>query len=172
MREIVESFGADVVQPDGTLNRRLLADRAFLQNGLAQLNQIVHPAVIAAQQQWADRLFAQDPSAVAIVESALIFEADQQGTIPNWRQRFNRILLVTAPVDLRIARYVERRQQLPNALSADELEADARSRLAAQMPDSEKIPLADYVIHNDGPLDLTRRQTEHIYAELAAAARV
>ena len=62
--------------------------------------------------------------------------------------------------------------QQPNALSSAELEADARARLAAQMPDSEKIPLSNYVIHNDGPLDLARRQTEHVYAELAAAARV
>jgi dephospho-CoA kinase len=169
---IVRSFGPEVLHPDGTLNRRRLADLAFGQNRLAELNRIVHPPVIAAQQRWTEHLFAQDPSAVAIVESALIFEADQQGTVPGWRQRFDRIVLVTAPVGLRISRYVERMQQQPHALSSVELEADARARLAAQMPDSEKIPLSNYVIHNDGPLDLTRRQTEHVYAELAAAARV
>jgi dephospho-CoA kinase len=169
---IVRSFGPEVLHPDGTLNRRRLADLAFGQNRLAELNRIVHPPVIAAQQRWTEHLFAQDPSAVAIVESALIFEADQQGTVPGWRQRFDRIVLVTAPVGLRISRYVERMHQQPNALSSAELEADARARLAAQMPDSEKIPLSNYVIHNDGPLDLTRRQTEHVYAELAAAARV
>ena len=169
---IVKSFGPEVLHPDGTLNRRRLADLAFGQNRLAELNRIVHPPVIAAQQRWTEHLFAQDPSAVAIVESALIFEADQQGTVPGWRQRFDRIVLVTAPVGLRISRYVERMQQQPHALSSAELEADARARLAAQMPDSEKIPLSNYVIHNDGPLDLTRRQTEHVYAELAAAARV
>jgi dephospho-CoA kinase len=169
---IVQNFGPQVLNPDGTLNRRRLADLAFGQNRLAELNRIVHPPVIAAQQRWTEHLFAQDPSAVAIVESALIFEADQQGTVPGWRRRFDRIVLVTAPVGLRIARYVERMQQQPHALSSAELEADARARLAAQMPDSEKIPLSNYVIHNDGPLDLTRRQTEHVYAELAAAARV
>jgi dephospho-CoA kinase len=169
---IVRSFGPEVLNPDGKLNRRRLADLAFGQNRLAELNRIVHPPVIAAQQRWMEHLFAQDPSAVGIVESALIFEADQQGTVPGWRQRFDRIVLVTAPVDLQIARYVERMQQQPDALSVSELEADARTRLAAQMPDSEKIPLANYVIHNDGPLDATRRQTEHVYAELAAAARV
>jgi dephospho-CoA kinase len=169
---IVQNFGPQVLNPDGTLNRRRLADLAFGQNRLAELNRIVHPPVIAAQQRWTEHLFAQDPSAVAIVESALIFEADQQGTVPGWRQRFDRIVLVTAPVGLRISRYVERMQQQPHALSSAELEADARARLAAQMPDSEKIPLSNYVIHNDGPLDLTRRQTEHVYAELAAAARV
>jgi dephospho-CoA kinase len=169
---IVKSFGREVLNPDGMLNRRRLADLAFGQNRLDELNRIVHPPVIAAQQRWMERVFAEDRSAVAVVESALIFEAGQQGSVPGWRGRFNRIVLVTAPVGLRIARYVERLQQQPNAPSAAELEADAHARLAAQMPDSEKIPLADYVIHNDGPLDLTRRQAEHIYAELAAAARV
>ena len=169
---IVKTFGPKVVNADGRLNRRLLADLAFGQNRIVELNRIVHPPVIAAQERWMEHVFAQNPSAVAIVESALIFEADRQGTAAGWRQRFDRLILVTAPVELRITRYVERMRQQPNALSAEELEADARTRLAAQMPDSEKIPLVDYVIHNDGPLERTRRQTEEIYAELAAAARV
>jgi dephospho-CoA kinase len=171
-REIVENFGTEVLNADGTLKRGFLADLAFRRNRLSELNRIVHPAVIAAQQEWAERLFAEEPSAVAIVESALIFEADHQGTAPGWRQRFDRIILVAAPVDLRISRYVERMQQQRNTPSRDELEADARARLAAQIPDCEKIPLVDYVIHNDGSLDRTRRETERIFAELAAAARV
>jgi dephospho-CoA kinase len=170
--DIVRAFGSEVLNSDGTLNRRLLADLAFHHKRLAELNRIVHPAVIAAQQKWAERIFAEQPSAVAIVESALIFEADQQGTIPGWRQRFDRIVLVTAPVELRISRYLERRLQQPNASPRAEIESDARSRLAAQMPDSEKIPLSDYVIVNDGSLDETRRRAEAVYAELAAAARV
>ena len=190
---IVKSFGADVVKADGTLDRRRLAEIVFHsdsgtpgsgeqnggrekngegQNRIAELNRIVHPPVIAEQQRWADDLLARDPSAVAIVESALIFEADQQGTAPGWRQRFDRIILVTAPVETRIARYVDRMRQRPGALSEGELEADARRRLAVQMPDGEKIPLADYVIHNDGSPDATRQKAEGIYVELAAAARV
>lgn len=171
-KAIVKSFGEEVLQTDGTLHRRRLAELAFGQNRIGELNRIVHPAVIAAQQEWTEKLLTREPSAVAMVESALIFEADQQGTAPGWRQRFDRIVLVTAPVEMRIARYVERMRQQPNAPSEAELEADARARLAAQMPDSEKIPLADYVIHNYGSLEDTRRQVERIYAELAAAARV
>ena len=169
---IVKTFGPTVVNADGRLNRRLLADLAFGQNRIVELNRIVHPPVIAAQERWMEHVFAQNPAAVAIVESALIFEADRQGTAAGWRQRFDRLILVTAPVELRITRYVERMRQQPNALSAEELELDARTRLAAQMPDSEKIPLVDYVIYNDGPLERTHRRAEEIYAELAAAARV
>jgi dephospho-CoA kinase len=169
---IVEHFGPDVVRPDGRLDRRLLADLAFRQNRLAELNLIVHPPVIAAQQEWADKVFARDPNAVVIVESALIFEADRQGSAPGWRQRFDRIILVTAPVELRIARYVERLAEPTGAPPRNEIEADARARIAAQIPESEKIPLADFVIHNDGSLEATQLEVERIYAELARAARV
>ena len=169
---IIEHFGKQVVRADGSLNRPLLADLAFRQHRLAELNRIVHPPVIAAQQQWADDLFAKDPDAVAIVESALIFEADQQGSAPGWRQRFDRIILITAPVELRIARYVDRLAQLPAAPPRVQLESDARSRIAAQIPDTEKIPLVDFVIHNNGSLETTRLETARIYAELARLSRV
>lgn len=169
---IVEYFGPSLVLADGDLDRRLLADLAFRQNRLAELNLIVHPPVIEAQQRWADEIFAKDPDAIVIVESALIFEADRQGSAPGWRQRFDRVILVTAPVELRIARYVDRLAQLPGAPDRATLEADARRRIAAQIPDNEKIPLSDYVIHNDGSLDTIRIEVERIYAELARAARV
>lgn len=165
--EIIRRFGPEVVRADGSLDRRLLAELAFRQNRLAELNQIVHPPVITAQQQWAEEIFAKDPDAVVIVESALIFEADRQGSAPGWRQRFDKIILVTAPLDLRIARYVDRMAALPNAPSPAELEADARRRIAAQIPDEEKIPLVDYIIHNHGPLAATRLEVERIFAELA-----
>ena len=169
--EIIRRFGPEVVRADGSLDRRFLAELAFRQNRLAELNQIVHPPVITAQQQWAEEIFAKDPDAVVIVESALIFEADRQGSAPGWTQRFDKIILVTAPLDLRIARYVDRMAALPNAPSPAELEADARRRIAAQIPDEEKIPLADYVIHNHGPLAATRLEVERIFAELTRASR-
>lgn len=164
---IVEHFGSEVVRSDGKLDRRRLADLAFRENRLAELNLIVHPPVIAAQQEWADKIFARYPQAVVIVESALIFEADRQGSAPGWRQRFDRIILVTAPVELRIARYVDRLAESTAAPPRAELEADARSRIAAQIPDNEKIPLADFVIDNSGSLEAIRVEVERIFAELA-----
>jgi dephospho-CoA kinase len=169
-REIVEHFGAEVVRADGTLNRAMLADLAFRQNRLQELNRIVHPAVIAAQREWAECISAEDPNAVVIVESAVIFEADAQGTAPGWRERFDRLILVTAPDEVKIARYLARLTS--SGAPVTELEADARARLAAQIPDHEKIPVCDYVIRNDGPLAETQKQVEHIFSELAAAARV
>ena len=169
---IVDHFGPGVVCADTSLDRRLLADLAFRQNRLSELNRIVHPIVVAAQQQWAENVFAKDPQAIIMVESALVFEADREGSAPGWKQRFDRILLVTAPGELRIARYVDRMAKVPGATSRVELEADARSRMASQIPDSEKIPLADFVIQNDDSLEATRLQVERIFAELARASGV
>lgn len=168
--DIVTHFGPAVVKPDHTLNRRVLADLAFRQNRLAELNRIVHPAVIAEQQKKAENIFAEDPHAVVIVESALIFEADAQGTAPGWRKRFDRLILVTAPDEVRIRRYVARMSD--GICPVADVEADARARLGAQIPDSEKIPFCDYVIHNDGSLEQTQRQVERIFAELKAGSRV
>jgi len=169
-RDIVQHFGPEVVNADGTLNRRLLADLSFRQKRLPELNRIVHPPVIAAQQEWAERIFADDPNAVVIVESALIFEADAQGTAPGWRKRFDRIILVTVPDEMKIARYLARMAN--SATPQKDLETDARARLAAQIPDEQKIPQCDYVIRNDGTLDETREQVNRAFAELSAAGRV
>lgn len=170
-KAIVDLFGSDVVRADGALDRTLLADLAFRQDRLGELNALVHPPVIAAQQKWAEEIFAKDPTGVAIVESALIFEADRQGSAPGWRQRFDRIILVTAPLELRVTRYVDRLAQLPGAPTRAQIELEARRRIAAQIPDSEKIPFVDYVIHNDGLIAETRREIERIYAHLALASR-
>jgi len=75
--EIVRVFGPEVVRPDGRLNRARLSEFAFKDNRIDELNRIVHPAVIVAQQLWMDEVFARDPAAVAVVESALIFEVER-----------------------------------------------------------------------------------------------
>jgi dephospho-CoA kinase len=77
MPKLSASFGPEVVGPDGRLNRARLAELAFQGGRLNELNAIVHPAVIAAQRRWMDQVFARDPAAVAVVESALIFEVER-----------------------------------------------------------------------------------------------
>src|SRR3954469_18795288 len=64
-RKIVRAFGPEVVGPDGRLDRSRLAKLAFEEGRLDELNAIVHPAVIAAQQRWIEEVFARDPAAVA-----------------------------------------------------------------------------------------------------------
>jgi len=113
---IVGAFGPEVVLPNGNLDRAKLAEMAFRGGRLNELNSLVHPPVIAAQQRWMDQVFARNPAAVAVVESALIFEVErdarargvEEGILADWRQRIDRIVLVTASDDLKIARFVDR----------------------------------------------------------------
>ncbi|HYK37169.1 dephospho-CoA kinase [Alloacidobacterium sp.] len=172
-RQIIEHFGPEVVRTDGMLNRVRLADLAFRQGRLDELNRIVHPAVITAQEKWADELFAGDPDAIAMIESALIFEAGASGSVPGWRDRFDRVVLVTAPDELKIERFLKRLDDAAQ-MSAEQLttlEQDARSRLAAQISDREKIPHSDFVIDNGGTLEATQRQVDEVFASLQRAAK-
>src|SRR5579871_33049 len=114
--QIVRCFGAEVVAADGKLNRAKLAKIAFTGGRLQELNSIIHPAVIAAQQEWMRRTFARDPSAVAVIESALIFEVvrdaklrgETDGILADWRRRMDRLIVVTAPDAVKLDRYVAR----------------------------------------------------------------
>jgi dephospho-CoA kinase len=168
-REIVRVFGPTVVQADGTLDRRALAKLAFADGRLAELNAIVHLPVIAEQRRWMEALEKEQPDAVAIYETALLFEASRTAGTLDWQGRFDRRILVTAPEALRIARYVARIGGAnPDAAKRAALEREARERMAAQMPDEEKMRLSDAVIRNDGSLEDVTRQTEGVYRELRA----
>jgi len=172
-RSIVEHFGPGVLRPDGALDRPRLAALAFGEGRLNELNQIVHPPVVAEQERQTTAIFARDPRAIVVIESALVFEAEASGTVPHWRERFDRIILVTAPDNLKIQRFLAR--NLPADATPEEraaAERDARSRLAAQLPDSAKIPLANIVIDNSGSLEAARQQADHIAAKLRTSAGI
>jgi dephospho-CoA kinase len=172
--EIVSAFGPEVVSPDGRLDRARLAKLAFEENRLNDLNAIVHPAVIAEQRRWTDELFARDPAAVAVVESALIFEVErdarargeQEGVLADWRRRFDHIIVLTAPDDVKIARYAAR---IADPGPVREAAArDARIRLARQIPDAEKAAKADFVIENTGDIDALRARVTVVWQALQA----
>jgi dephospho-CoA kinase len=172
--QIVRVFGRDVVGPDGHLNRARLAKMAFLGGRVNELNAIVHPAVIAAQRRWMNQVFDRNPAAVAVVESALIFEVERDARargesetmLADWRRRLDRIVVVTAPDELKIARYAAR--VCPTETGHEAAEADARLRLARQIPDVVKAARADYVLENAGDLAALRVQVEELWQSLQA----
>jgi dephospho-CoA kinase len=170
--EIVSLFGADVLAATGGLNRARLAELAFREGRLQELNAIVHPAVIAAQRRWMREVFARNPAAIAVIESALIFEVERdarargelEGVMADWRRRFDRIVVVTAPEELKITRWVAR--FTPMGAGYATAAADARARLAHQIPDAEKAALADFVLDNKGDLAALRAETALLWAIL------
>jgi len=163
-QEVVRHFGEGILNPDGTVNRARLAEAAFSAPGankpsrIQELNQIVHPAVIRRQDEWMAEVGQRDPGSIAMVEAALILEAGAA-------KRFDRLVVVTCRPEQRIQRWGAR-------LGVDEETArrEVGRRMAAQFPDEEKIKAADYVIHNSGSLDETRKQVAAIYPELKREA--
>ena len=161
-RAIVERFGPAVVLADGRLDRRELGRLAFEEGRVEELNAIVHPATIALQAERTAEVFAHDPSAVVVVESALIFET-RHGD--GWRERFDWMVLVTAPDALKVERFVARSGGEERA----ELAAEARRRLAQMIPDQQKAGRCDFVIANDGTLKELKVRVEQLWQALQAS---
>ena len=159
-REVVSRFGPGILNPDGIVDRARLAELAFgnQPSRVQELNQIVHPAVIRRQQEWMEQVSQRDPHAVAMVEAALILEASMV-------ENLDRLVVVTCRPEQRIERWARR-------LKVDEETArrEVARRMAAQLPDEEKVRAADYVIDNSGSLNETRRQVEEVYAVLKKEA--
>jgi dephospho-CoA kinase len=157
--EVVSHFGREILNPDGSINRPKLAEAAFGSAAprIKELNQIVHPAVIAHENQWMEEIGQRDPNAIVIVEAALILEA---GTA----SRFDRLIVVACHPEQRIPRLARRL-----GISEDAARAEITRRMAAQIPDEEKIKAADFVIDNSGPLDSTERQVRQVFAKLRLA---
>ncbi|AFL87307.1 dephospho-CoA kinase [Terriglobus roseus DSM 18391] len=171
---IQRHFGPSVVSGDGSLNRAALARIAFDEGRVDEINAMVHPLVIAAQDAWADRVGENDSAAVAIVESALIFETRFNGRGPvaegdgaPWRTRFDRIVVVTAPLEVRRQRYIAR---LAGSVPHEVASADFDRRAAAQWPDERKAALADFVLVNDGSLQHLQDEATRLYALLRQEA--
>jgi dephospho-CoA kinase len=157
--EVVRRFGREILNPDGSINRSRLAEAAFGTPGGApprvnELNQIVHPAVIGHENEWMEELGRRDPGAIVIVEAALILEAGTAG-------RFDRLIVVTCHPEQRILRFARR-----HGISEDAARAEVTRRMAAQIPDEEKIKAADFVIDNSGSLDSTEQQVRRVFAAL------
>lgn len=165
--EVVRHFGREILNPDGSVNRAKLAEVAFgstketasnRASRIDELNRIVHPTVLRSQDEWMLAIGLQDPHAVAIVEAALILEAGAG-------DRFDRLVVVTCDPEQRAARFAARQKiNLPTA------RAEVARRMAAQLPDDEKIKAADYVIDNSGSLGNTREQVKQVWEKLRSEA--
>ncbi len=166
--EVVRHFGGGILNPDLSVNRAKLAEAAFgpapstaksgqitatstVPDRIQELNRIVHPAVIRSQNEWMEEMGRQDANAVAIVEAALILEAGAA-------KSFDRLIVVTCSDKQRVARFAERQK-----LSLEAAGKEVARRMAAQLPEAEKIKAADFVIDNSGSIEHTREQVEQVW---------
>jgi dephospho-CoA kinase len=157
--EVVRVFGRDILQPDGEIDRAALAAKAFATPPrIEELNRILHPTVVAAQNEWMAEVGRSDPHAVAMVEAALIFEA---GVAPH----FDKIVVVTCRPEQKPERFAAR-HAMPLADARNEVERRSRT----QIPDEEKSARADFVIDNSGSSAQTEQQVEQVWQELKKLA--
>jgi dephospho-CoA kinase len=155
---VVAHFGREILNPDGTINRGRLANAAFPAR-IAELNAIVHPAVVAAQNRWMDDIQQTDPDGIAVVEAALIVEAGAA-------RDFDKLIVVTCNLEQKIARYAQRAKI---KISLEDARKEVLRRSAAQLSDEEKASRADYVIDNSGMIADTARQVEAVWQKLRTA---
>lgn len=151
--EILQAFGREVLAADGTIDRKRLgavvfADRAKLE----RLNEIVHPRVIAALEKEFSRLAQEDPSAIVIVEAALLIESGYH------RQ-----------LDKLVVAWCRPAQQLERLLAKGLTRVEAEQRLAAQLPPEEKRRQADCVIDCSGSREEAATQAQRVFDELKRA---
>jgi dephospho-CoA kinase len=151
LQAVVEAFGLEILQPDGTLDRARLGALVFAdEEKRLLLNSILHPFIIAAQDEQLRKWEAQDADGVAIVDAALMIESGGY-------KRFDKLIVVHCSPEIQLERLIAR-----NHISMDE----AARRIAAQMPQEEKKRYADFLIDTSFGFEDTRRKTEEVYRQL------
>ena len=136
-REIVRTFGREILNPDHTINRHALGAIVFGKRAnLRRLERIIHPRVAREQARLTKEAARNNPKAIVIYDVPLLFEAGID-------KRVDKIIVVTADRETQIARLKKR-----NGLTR----ADALRRVKSQIPLARKRRLADYVVDGTTPL--------------------
>ncbi len=151
LSRLTERFGADILLADGRLNRIRLGEIIFADSSArSDLNAIMHPAIARLAVERLGQLKATVGIPLVVYEAPLLFEVGA-------KTRVDRVLVVRIDPELQLQRLV-----LRDGLD----ETAAKQRLAAQMPQEEKLARADFVIDNSGSLEATLRQVDALWQQL------
>jgi dephospho-CoA kinase len=151
--KVVERFGAEIVGPDGEIDRQILGRQVFADAAERKaLEALIHPEVIRALREWIAGETRQGKNAVAIVP--LLFEV-------GWTDLWDAVVCVASAEKIVVERLKQR------GLS----EGEAHERISAQMPLAEKIRKANFVIQNDGTLDSLEKRTREVWQTIVREER-
>jgi len=152
---VVSEFGSGVLQTDGTLDRAKLGAVVFDDEAKRQkLNSILHPFIIARQDEIVRRWESETPNAIAVIDAALMIESGGY-------KRFDKLIVVHCQSEIQIQRLMKR-----NGLSREEAEL----RVKSQIPQDEKVKYADYLVDTSGEFAATRAQVELLWQTLQTLA--
>jgi len=156
LRDVVREFGPEILQSDGRLDRSKLGALVFADpDKRATLNSILHPCIIAQQDQQLRKWEIEEPDGIAVVDAALMIESGGY-------KRFDKLIVVHCRHEVQLERVMTR-----NNLSRKE----AERRIDAQMSQKEKKKFADYLIDTSDGFEATRKRTSEVYAMLLAEFR-
>jgi dephospho-CoA kinase len=155
-QEILQQFGREILREDGTIDRTKLGRLVFSDPVRRTiLEGIVHPRVFAEEEDRRGQIAQRDPEAVIIFDVPLLIETRAH-------ELMDKVIVV----------YADRKTQLKRLKERDHLDAEeAKRRIVAQLPLSDKKQYADYVIDGMASPQEVAKQTEAIYQELKALAK-
>ena len=154
-RAIAETFGREYLLADGSVDRPKLSARVFHDRAaLSTLNGLIHPLVREGQAKWFEELERRG-EALGVIEATLLVET-------GGRERFDVLVAVSAPADVRLQRAIRRSGETdPNTFV---------QRMAAQFPDAAREEVSDIVIRTDGPKEELEAKIDTLAAELRERA--
>ena len=156
LKALTEAFGEEILNADGTLDRKRLGALIFAdQSQRERLNHILHPFIIARQDEILNAWEAEDPDGIGIVDAALMIESGGY-------KRFDKLIVVHCRPEVQLERLM-----LRDKLSRHE----ALRRINSQMPQAEKQKFADYLIDTSDGYESTRSRSVEIYQKLIRIIR-
>jgi dephospho-CoA kinase len=154
LRAVVDAFGKDILTTDGALDRGKLGSAVFAdEQKRLRLNSILHPLIIAAQDEQLHKWESQDPHGTAVVDAALMIESGGY-------RRFDKLIVVHCRPEVQLQRLMSR-----DGLSREQ----AEQRIASQMPQEEKKKFADFLIDTSDGFESGRQQTKKVFEQLRKA---
>ena len=153
LHDVVSKFGEDILDQNGELDRGKLGSIVFADEAKRSLlNSILHPYIIAKQDEHLAQYESADPTGIGIVDAALMIESGGY-------RRFDKLVVVYCRPEVQLERLMTR-----NRFSQDE----AEQRIAAQMPQEQKKQFADYLIDTSDGFGAARENTTEVYRLLLA----
>jgi len=153
--ELVRTFGEEILQGDGSIDRKKLADRVFVDpNQRKLLNQILHPLITEEMDRRTREIGQKNPEAIVVIDAPLLIEV-------GYHRRADKVMVVVSTQAEQIERLKVR-----DGINSEE----ALRILSSQMPVEEKVKLADFVVRNEGSLAEVRERAKEVFRELKKIA--
>jgi dephospho-CoA kinase len=151
LKAVVDTFGREILQPDGTLDRQRMATLVFAdEQKRRQLNAILHPFIIARQDELMREWELADPNGIGMVDAALMIESGGY-------KRFDKLIVVHCRPEVQLERLMQR-----NGFTREQ----AQQRIDSQMSQEDKKKFADYLIDTSEGFASTRERTGAVFQEL------